>query len=171
MEIVKQTPSKLVVVQRNERATRLFAAACALLFVGLLGLSAAALAREVVSGSTFGAVVFALLALAALFLLGLCLRALLSEQVFDFDRDLDRFSIRERTLFGRRETAGKLSRIVSVKHKLDFSGADVDTGPASEIALRYDDGSGTATRTATFGLGLADEDRQLQQTLKAFLKL
>lgn len=171
MEIVKQTPGRLVVVHRSGGGTRVFAALCGLVVVGTLGLFAVGVLQGIGRGSAFEIVGGALMFLFMLLPLYLCLNTLLNEQVFDFDRDLDRFSIRERTVFGRTETTGRVSRIVAIKHVTDYSGTSVDTGPSSEIAVRYDDGAGSATKTATCGIGLADEDRQLHRTLTAFLKL
>ena len=172
MEIVKQTPGRLVVVHRSGRAARVFAALCALVIVGALGIFVASLLRGIGRGSAVEIVVSALMFIFTLLPLYLCLNALLNEQVFDFDRDRDRFAIRERTVFGRKETTGRVSGILAVDHKVDYSGTSADTGPSSEIVVRYDDdGAGSARRAAACGLGVADEDRRLQQTLKSFLKL
>ena len=171
MEIVKQTPGRLVVVHRSGRAARVLAAAGGAVFLGAAVIFAACVVRGIGRGSAAEAVVCALMFAFALLPLYLCLNALLSEQVFDFDRDLDRFAIRERAVFGRKETAGRVSRIVAIDHQVDYSGASADTGPSSEIVVRYDDGAGSARWAAACGLGVADEDRRLQQTLKAFLKL
>lgn len=171
MEIVKQTPGRLVVVHRSGGGARAFAALCALVLVGALDLFVVTLLRGVGRGSAVEIVICALMFALTLLPLYLCLNTLLNEQVFDFDRDLDRFTIRDRRPFGRTETAGRVSRIVSVDLKVDYSGADADTGPSSEVVVTYDDGAGSARRAAACGLGQVDEDRRLQQTLKAFLKL
>lgn len=171
MEIVKQTPGRLVVVHRSGGGTRVFAALCGLVAVGALGLFAACVMQGIGRGSTVEVVICALMFALMLLPLYLCLNTLLNEQVFDFDRDLDRFAIRERAVFGRKESAGRLSRIVAINLKVDYSGTSTDTGPSSEIVIKYDDDAGSTTKTLTCGLGVEDEDRRMHQTLKAFLKL
>lgn len=170
MKIVEQTPDRLLVVHRNGAAMKLFAAAGALLFLGLSGLFASILIGGIGRGSAREIIIGALIIPFVLVPVGLCLNALIEEHVFDFDRERDRFSIRERTLFGRRETAGRVSRVRSVNLKTDYSGAGVDTGPSSELIVRYDD-EGGATKTASCGTGQDEEDRRLHKVLKAFLKL
>jgi hypothetical protein len=171
VKIVEQTPGRLVVVHRNGGWMKLFAVAGALLFLGLVGLSASILIGGIGRGSAREIIIGALIIPFALVPVCLCLNALLEEHVFDFDRERDRFSIRERTLFGRRETAGRVSRVRSVSLKTDYSGVSVDTGPSTELIVRYEDDEGGATRTATCGTGQIEEDRRLRQMLKAFLKL
>jgi hypothetical protein len=171
MEIVQQTPGRLVVAHRNGRGMQLFAALCGLVAAGALVIFGVGLVQGIGRGSAVEIIICALMFLFMLLPAGLALNALLTEHVFDFDRDLDRFVIRERSLFGRTETAGRVSRIVSINHKIGYSDAGSDAVPESGIVVRYDDGAGSATRTATCGIGLVDEDRRLQRTLKAFLKL
>ena len=171
MEIVKQTPGRLVVVHRSGGGARVFAALCGLVVVGALGLFAARVMQGIGRGSTVEIVICALMSAFMLLPLYLCLNTLLNEQVFDFDRDRDRFAIRERAVFGRKETAGRVSRIVAIDLKVDYSGTSVDTGPSSEVVIRYAAAAGSARRTAACGLGLVDEDRRLHHPLKAFHKL
>jgi hypothetical protein len=171
VKIVEQTPARLLVVHRNGGGTRLFAAAGAAAFLGLAGLSVSFMIGGIGRGSATEIVGGGLVIPLALVPAGLCLNALLEEHVFDFDRERDRFSIRERTLFGRRETAGRVSRVRSVSLKTDYGGADVDTSPSSELILRYDGDEGGATKTVSCGTGQDEEDRRLRQMLKAFLKL
>ena len=170
MKIVRQTPTRLIVVQRSEGAVRPFLAAGALLFVGLCGLTLEILIEEAVAGNVGSVVICAALLLMSLFPVYLCLRLLFAVHTYDFDGDADRFVIRERKLLRRTEAVGKVSRITSVNLKIDYSGVSTDTGPSSELTVRHVGGHG-ATETVTCGWGVVEDDKRLHQTLKAFLKL
>lgn len=171
MKIVEQTPGRLVIVHRNGAGMKLFAAAGALVFLGLSGLLVSLVIEGIGRGSAAEIIIGAVMLPFTLLPVVLCLNALLEEHVFDFDRERDRFSIRGRSLFGRKKIEGRVSRVRSVSVKTDYSGVSVDTAPSTELIVRYEEDEGGATRTATCGTGQIEEDRRLQQTLKAFLKL
>lgn len=119
-------------------------------------------------GINLGIIISSVMVPGMLFLAYVCLSTFWGKETYTFDKAADSFMIGERSLRGRKTTGGNISGILSTTLKIDYFPVDSETSPASEIIIRYNDGS--STKIITCGLGIVDADRRLHQILKTFLK-
>ena len=168
MEVIEQTSNKLIIVHRNKKEGRLIGLAGALFCLAVCALFITFMVKERSRGINIGIIISSVMLLGMLFLVYICLTAFWGKEIYTFDKAADTFMISQRSLHRRKTTTGTISGILSTNLKIDYSNVGSDTGPSSELIIRYRDGS--SSKTIICGLGIVDEDRRLHQTLRKFLK-